>query len=103
MQIAITGLPEWITFLAVSLLLLVTLAYLVIPFTVIGYGARLQDLEDQLDQMRLDIRELTSVLAEQRREAEGHLPALPRRSPGGRHPLGAPPTLTVHEERRWAT
>jgi hypothetical protein len=57
-RLAIPGLPEWTGVVALLALLLVGLAYLLMPFSVFGVKGRLDSLEAQLDEIRDEIRGL---------------------------------------------
>lgn len=58
-RLAIPGLPEWTGVAALLALLLVALAYLLMPFSVFGVKGRLDALEAQLDEIRDEIRGLS--------------------------------------------
>jgi hypothetical protein len=58
-RLAIPGLPEWTGVAALLALLLVGLAYLLMPFSVFGVKGRLDVLEAQLDEIRDEIRGLS--------------------------------------------
>ena len=58
-RLAIPGLPEWTGVAALIALLLVGLAYLLMPFSVFGVQGRLDALEAQLDEIRDEIRGLS--------------------------------------------
>jgi len=58
-RLAIPGLPEWTGVAALLALLLVGLAYLLMPFSVFGVKGRLDALEAQLDEIRDEIRGLS--------------------------------------------
>ena len=58
-RLAIPGLPEWTGVVALLALLLVGLAYLLMPFSVFGVKGRLDSLEAQLDEIRDEIRGLS--------------------------------------------
>jgi hypothetical protein len=58
-RLAIPGLPEWTGVAALLALLLVGLAYLLMPFSVFGVKGRLDTLEAQLDEIRDEIRGLS--------------------------------------------
>jgi hypothetical protein len=57
-QLAVPGLPDWTGLLALLLLILVGLAYLLMPFSVFGVKSRLDVIEAQLDELRAEIRGL---------------------------------------------
>lgn len=58
-RLAIPGLPDWTGVAALLALLLVALAYLLMPFSVFGVKGRLDALEAQLDEIRDEIRGLS--------------------------------------------
>jgi hypothetical protein len=63
-RLAIPGLPEWTGVAALLALLLVGLAYLLMPFSVFGVKGRLDALEAQLDEIRDEIRGLSIRLSD---------------------------------------
>jgi hypothetical protein len=63
-RLAIPGLPEWTGVAALLALLLVALAYLLMPFSVFGVKGRLDALEAQLDEIRDEIRGLSIRLSD---------------------------------------
>lgn len=71
-RLTIPGLPEWSGVAALVALMLVALAYLLMPFSVFGVKGRLDALEAQLDEIRDEIRGLSI------RVSDG-----PRRGPAG--------------------
>ncbi len=87
--LVIPGLPEWTGLVALLLLLLVALAYLLMPFAVFGVKGRLEVIEAQLDELQAEIRALSLRLADAapRRMAmeewEDAPPALGRRAAAG--------------------
>lgn len=58
-RLSIPGLPEWTGVAALLALMLVCLAYLLMPFSVFGVKGRLDALEAQLDEIRDEIRGLS--------------------------------------------
>jgi hypothetical protein len=68
-RLAVPGLPEWTGLLALLLLLLVGLAYLLMPFSVFGVKGRLDSLEAQLDDIQNEIRSLALRLPDGPRRA----------------------------------
>lgn len=68
-RLAIPGLPEWTGLLALLVLLLVGLAYLLMPFSVFGLKGRLDSIEAQLDELQGEIRSLSMRLADAPRRA----------------------------------
>ncbi len=63
-RLTIPGLPEWSGVVALVALLLVGLAYLLMPFSVFGVKGRLDALEAQLDEIRDEIRGLSIRLSD---------------------------------------
>jgi hypothetical protein len=63
-RLTIPGLPAWTGLLALLVLLLVALAYLLMPFSVFGLKGRLESLEAQLDEVHAEIRSLGMRLTE---------------------------------------
>jgi hypothetical protein len=57
-RLAIPGMPAWTGLLALLVLLLVGLAYLLMPFAVFGVKGRLETIEAQLDELQSEIRSL---------------------------------------------
>lgn len=57
-RLAIPGMPAWTGLLALLVLLLVGLAYLLMPFAVFGVKGRLETIEAQLDELQAEIRSL---------------------------------------------
>jgi hypothetical protein len=68
-RLAIPGLPEWTGLLALLVLLLVGLAYLLMPFSVFGLKGRLDSIEAQLDELQGEVRSLSLRLADAPRRA----------------------------------
>ncbi len=62
--LTVPGLPEWSGLVALVLLLLVALAYLLMPFSVFGVKGRLEAIEAQLDEIQTEIRSLALRLPE---------------------------------------
>ena len=63
-KLAIPGLPDWTGPLALLVLLLVGLAYLLMPFSVFGVKGRLESVEAQLDEIQSELRQLAMRLPE---------------------------------------
>ena len=63
-RLAVPGLPEWTGLLALLLLLLIGLAYLLMPFSVFGLKGRLDSIEAQLDELQGELRSLSIRLAD---------------------------------------
>ena len=70
-RLAIPGLPDWTGLIALLLLLLVGLAYLLMPFSVFGLKGRLDSIEAQLDELQAEIRSLSLQLSGAPRELSG--------------------------------
>jgi hypothetical protein len=68
-RLTIPGLPEWSGVAALVGLLLVALAYLLMPFSVFGVKGRLDALEAQLDEIRDEIRGLSIRMSDAPRRA----------------------------------
>ena len=54
--VTIPGLPDWVGLVLMLLLLLVGLAYLLMPFSVFGLKGRLDAIEVQLDEIQTELR-----------------------------------------------
>jgi hypothetical protein len=81
-RLAIPGLPEWTGLVALLLLLLVGLAYLLMPFSVFGLKGRLDSIEAQLDELQAEIRSLSLQLSgAPRRTVTEDWVELPSRAP----------------------
>jgi hypothetical protein len=57
-RLTLPGLPDWAGLVVLGGLLLVALAYLVMPFSVFGVKGRLDAIEAQLDEIQTEIRTL---------------------------------------------
>jgi len=68
-RLAVPGLPPWTGLLALLLLLLVGLAYLLMPFAVFGVKGRLEAIEAQLDELQAELRTLSLRLTDMPRRA----------------------------------
>ncbi len=62
--LTVPGLPDWTGLVVLVLLLLVGLAYLLMPFSVFGVKGRLDAIEAQLDEIQTEIRTLALRLPE---------------------------------------
>lgn len=62
--LTIPGLPDWVGLVLLVCLLLVGLAYLLMPFSVFGLKGRLDAIEAQLDEIQTDLRSLALRLPE---------------------------------------
>jgi hypothetical protein len=69
--LTIPGLPAWTGLAALLLLLLVALAYLLMPFSVFGVKGRLDAIEARLDEIQTEIRTLALRLPEPARSRRG--------------------------------
>jgi hypothetical protein len=87
-RLTIPGLPEWSGVAALIALLLVALAYLLMPFSVFGVKGRLDALEAQLDEIRDEIRGLSIRLSDAPRRAGGGAAAEDWVDPPPRAPQG---------------
>lgn len=95
-RLTIPGLPEWTGLLALLVLLLVGLAYLLMPFSVFGVKGRLDLLEEQLDEIQAELRGLAVRLSDgPRRAASEEWMELPgsRRVPEEPSPPRASPPI----------
>ena len=95
-RLAIPGLPEWTGVAALLALLLVGLAYLLMPFSVFGVKGRLDAIEAQLDEIRDEIRGLSIRMSDgpRRSAAEDWVDPPRARDPAvtrGRGPVGLTP------------
>ena len=57
-RLTLPGLPEWSGLVVLVGLLLVALAYLLMPFSVFGVKGRLDSIEAQLDEIQTELRTL---------------------------------------------
>ncbi|MGG5812335.1 hypothetical protein [Falsiroseomonas sp. CW058] len=96
--LTIPGLPEWTGLVLLVVLLLVGLAYLLMPFSVFGVKGRLEAIETQLDEIQTELRTLALRLPEPGRrrppveEDWAEPPALgPRRAEPEPPPRAMPP------------
>jgi hypothetical protein len=62
--LTIPGLPAWTGLVLLILLVLVGLAYLLMPFSVFGVKGRLEAIEAQLDEIQTELRTLALRLPE---------------------------------------
>jgi hypothetical protein len=78
-RLTIPGLPGWTGLLAVLILVLVGLAYLLMPFIVFGVKGRLEALEIQLDEIQAELRSIAMRMTDQPRHvsASDHYLDLP--------------------------
>ncbi|MCO6418018.1 hypothetical protein JYK14_17895 [Siccirubricoccus sp. KC 17139] len=63
-RLAVPGMPEWTGLLALLLLLLLGLAFLLMPFSVFGLKGRLDLIEAQLDEIQAELRSLSLRLSD---------------------------------------
>ncbi|PWS35551.1 hypothetical protein DFH01_18305 [Falsiroseomonas bella] len=96
--VTLPGLPEWTGLVALVVLLLVGLAYLLMPFAVFGVKGRLDAIEAQLDEIQTEIRTLALRLPEPSRgrrppveEDWAEPPMVARRADPAPPPRSAPP------------
>jgi hypothetical protein len=95
--LTLPGLPEWTGLIVLVLLLLVALAYLLMPFSVFGVKGRLDAIEAQLDEIQTEIRTLALRLPEPGRsrrppvEDDWAEPPAPSRRAESEAPRGGPP------------
>lgn len=88
-RLAIPGLPEWSGLVVLLLGLLFLLAFLMMPFSVIGLKSRLDAIEAQLDDVQQEIRSLALRLPEPA--------ALRRRAMPAEETYDDPPVLARQE------
>jgi len=62
--LTIPGLPDWAGLVVLGVLVVVALAYLLMPFSVFGVKGRLDAIEAQLDEIQTEIRTLALRLPE---------------------------------------
>jgi hypothetical protein len=96
--VTLPGLPEWTGLVALVVLLLVGLAYLLMPFAVFGVKGRLDAIEAQLDDIQTEIRTLALRLPDPGRgrrppvvEDWAEPPVVTRRAEAPPPPRTAPP------------
>jgi hypothetical protein len=95
--LTIPGLPDWVGLVLLVCLLLVGLAYLLMPFSVFGLKGRLDAIEAQLDEIQTELRGLALRAPEagRRRPAleEDWVEPPPSLRPAAEntHPRAAPP------------
>jgi hypothetical protein len=87
-RLAIPGLPEWTGLIILLLGLLFLLAFLIMPFSVIGLKSRLDAIEAQLDDVQQEIRSLALRLPE---------PSIRRRPTAMEDAYDEPPLLDREE------
>lgn len=87
--LTLPGMPAWTGLAALLVILLLGLAFLVMPFSVFGVKSRLEAVEAQLDEMQTELRGISARLADSpRRVTVDDLEMPPRpgeRSSGGRN------------------
>jgi hypothetical protein len=97
--LTIPGLPDWSGLVVLVLLLLVALAYLLMPFSVFGVKGRLDAIEAQLDELQTELRTLALRLPEPGRRrppveddwAEPPMTSVRRAEPEPPPPRATPP------------
>jgi len=67
--LTIPGMPGWTGLVAALALLLLGLAFLVMPFSVFGVKSRLESIEAQLDELQAELRAISAKLADGPRRA----------------------------------
>ncbi len=67
--LTLPGLPGWTGLIAALALVLVALAFLVMPFSVFGVKSRLESIEAQLDELQAEMRSISARLADGPRRA----------------------------------
>lgn len=87
--LTIPGLPDWAGLVVLLVLLLVGLAYLLMPFSVFGVKGRLDAIEAQLDEIQTELRTLALRLPE---------PGRARRPPPSEDDWAEPPTTLRRAE-----
>ncbi|WP_149539069.1 hypothetical protein [Siccirubricoccus phaeus] len=94
-RLAVPGMPEWTGLLALLLLLLMGLAFLLMPFSVFGVKGRLEQIEAQLDEIQAELRGLSLRLSDAPRRAMAddwvEMPGHGLRVPEDSLPRTAPP------------
>jgi hypothetical protein len=69
--LTLPGLPAWSGLVVLVVLLLVALAYLLMPFSVFGVKGRLEAIEARLDEIQTEIRTLSLRTPDQGRARRG--------------------------------
>jgi hypothetical protein len=90
--------PWWVPIVLIVPALLYVLAFLFMPFSVLGVKTRLEIIEAALDDVRRDIRELSVRLPAGRQEIDfedvyAAMPLPQRREPSGTNRPPVPPSL----------
>ncbi|WP_424813336.1 hypothetical protein [Roseococcus sp. YIM B11640] len=68
-RLTLPGLPEWTGLVALLVLLLLALCLVVMPFSVFGVKGRLDNIEAQLDELRAELRVLSTRMPDARRSS----------------------------------
>ncbi len=93
--LTIPGMPGWTGLVAALALLLLGLAFLVMPFSVFGVKSRLESIEAQLDEVQAELRAISARLADAPRRSlvvdDLEMPHPPRASDRG--PAASPPVV----------
>jgi hypothetical protein len=97
-RLTLPGLPDWAGLVVLLVLVLVALAYLLMPFSVFGVKGRLDAIEAQLDEIQGELRTLALRMPDQGRgrrppveEDWTHPVSPPRRGEPEPPPRTAPP------------
>ncbi|HEV7267367.1 MAG TPA: hypothetical protein VGN83_21050 [Falsiroseomonas sp.] len=108
-RLTLPGLPDWAGLVVLLVLLLVALAYLLMPFSVFGVKGRLDAIEAQLDEIQAELRTLALRLPDSGRgrrppvEDDWAQPVQPPRraeqEPPSRAAPPVPPPATWPENR----
>jgi hypothetical protein len=98
-RLTLPGFPDWTGLLALLVLLLMGLAFLLMPFSIFGVKGRLDQIEAQLDEIQAEIRSMAlrfsdpprRVAAEDWLEVPGRASRPPVEGPGLRAAPPVPP------------
>jgi hypothetical protein len=95
--LAVPGLPAWSGTVVLALLVVVALAYLLMPFSVFGLKGRLDRMEAQLEELTGELRSLSQrlVLPPRAAAAEDFTPHPAVLSPAPRDPPPPPRTAPI--------
>lgn len=93
--LTIPGMPSWTGLAAALVLLLLGLAFLVMPFSVFGVKSRLESIEAQLDEVQAELRAISARMADASRRSlvvdDLEMPQPPRMAE--RRPATVPPVV----------
>lgn len=103
-RLAVPGLPEWTGLLALLLLLVIALAFVLMPFAVFGLKGRLDAIEAQLDALTAEVRALALRVGDAPRrgvmaEDWSDPPVARRAAEPVSRPVPIPPPATWPERR----